>query len=288
MKTKPFIDNMIDNTTATTKSNSETNENELVLVIKSLDQFSQFLNRFSKMEDQLLMELTPLHLKAKMSSADKTALKAEKVDLESIFEIENFEEIPDEIKIGILNIKKLTEAFKHFTDKQVTLKIKYVRLNKQVVSEGLELNSSSLSINFDCADIGLFKPISDELLNQVTAKTDSSVFFKLTKDQFYKVLDLTKFVNSKEDFIAIDIDKNKNIVFESSKLNGSRKNKSFSYIIDKTDISTANFETVYFKKEYFEFVDKDIDLIFYVKDAGILIEAADHSSLKILIGRANV
>ena len=42
------------------------------------------------------------------------------------------------------------------------------------------------------------------------------------------------------------------------------------------------------KKLYFGYVDKDLDLVVYLKDDCILFEASDHSNLKLLIGKADV
>lgn len=267
---------------------SETSTTQkLTLVINSLDTFGQFLSRFSKMEKQILIEITPLHLKAKLGTVDKTSLKSEQIDIESVFQIDEFEAIPDLIKIGILNINKLIEAFKHFNDKQVTFTIHYITDGSDLIVKNIELSSTSLSINFDCTEVEYFTYISDQLLENITSKNDVSLFFKLTKDQFAKMLDLTKFSNGEEDLIAVDIDSSNNIVIESIKTITNEKKKNFTFIIDKTDARPKNFSSAYFKKQYFNFVDKDTDHIVYIKDDGMLFESTENAKLKLLIGKAD-
>lgn len=267
------------NTLTMSDTTSKKTDQELSLTIKSFDVFSQFLNRFTSMDKQLLLEITPLHLKAKLGTSDRSCIKSEKIDLESVFEIEDFENIPDLIQIGILNAKKLVDTFKHFNDKQAVLKLTYLKLGNNLVAQNIEINSTSLNINFDCADSSLFRIISDDVLEAITSKEDVSIFFKLTKDQFNKIQELTKLVNGDEDHITLDVDKSNNIIFKS---------KSFSYIIEQLDSKPKNFSKSDFKKSYFSFVDKDIDLIVYLKDDCILFEASEHSSLKLLIGKADV
>ena len=86
------------------------------LRITSIQNFLVFLKRLKSVEKSVILELTNEELFCKVHTADKSVMKYSSVPLTDVLEgdIDWAKLKTDRVKIGIIDVTRLMEAFKHF------------------------------------------------------------------------------------------------------------------------------------------------------------------------------
>jgi hypothetical protein len=161
------------------------------LKVTSPENFITFIKRFSPISSMLLMEISDKGLSAKSYTPDRTNVKYSNISLDNVFE----GKIPDgNVKIGILDIDKLAKVFTHFTETdEIFIDIDTTNYDGEIVGSQLVIYSKKLKIKIKCADLSIFKYISDETLNALvdSIEEDGEMEFSLTKDIFTEIKSLS-------------------------------------------------------------------------------------------------
>lgn len=239
--------------------------------VKSPSNLIQYLNKFKAIEKSLLLELTEDGLVSKSYTPDQSTVKGSKISLRDV--LEGTVPVPI-IKIGISDISKLTGLFKHFSEgDEIFMDLSYADLgDDEIVATELKFYTSSLKINFVCADLSLFNYIEDEMLSKIV---DSAIDEKITefpfpKDAFSKIVSLCN-IDSTDDLLNISISNSK-IIFKS---------KSFELTVsDAPSNIDADFS---FFNYQFGFIDQEIST-FHIGNDKMIVKSQESDSV-IIIGR---
>lgn len=238
------------------------------LVVKNAGKIINFLQRFSMINQSLMLEIDEKNLFGITNTQEKSVIKFSTLSLDEMFdEISNLEKM----KVGVINIKKLCDAIKLFKDEEFTLGILFENISGENVATGFNLKNDKIEIAIPCAPMKLFTQIQKDILARIASTENPRAEFELTKDTQLELAPL----------LALDDNKKTAIHFEAR--GGSLKAtcKSFKMRLADCDqdIDTA------ISKEHYAHLDKE-DLVAYVQD-GKIVFVSQESDTKVIIGEAN-
>lgn len=245
---------------------------KLTLKLKSASEFTNFLKRFSSIESTLLMEIEDGQLKAKTHTPERSVVKSSKIEMSNIFEMEAGDTIPT-ILFGVFSVDKLTDAFKHFTDTDVSFEIAYESTTDGNVGTEITLSSQSLKINFQCASLRLFTHITDEMMDRISNTNEAAINFVLTKEHQKRISSITT-LDSDHKLLTLNV------------LGGNVKVTGRSY-----DLSLMAFENPFAEdlsisiyKNQFGFLDRE-DTMAYLSGDRIVFSSIE-TETRTIIGKA--
>lgn len=192
------------------------------LRITSIQNLIVFLKKLKSVDKSVILEITDEILFSKVHTPDKSVMKYVGVTLEDVLEGEvDWKKYKNgRVKIGIIDVTRLMEAFKHFRpEEDVYIDIKVESVDNQSVATEIKLNSASLSIKIRCADLSLLSYVEDSVLELVHSKEDYNSTFKIYQSDFTTLLSLCGLENNSEEIL----------LFEVNKDNVYGKGESFSY-----------------------------------------------------------
>lgn len=229
--------------------------------------FISFLQRFAVIEQSLLLEIKDKKLVGKTHTPEKSVVKYSSIDMEEVFDTTTDENI----KIGIMNIAKLCNAMKFFSD-NFTMKITYSDEGEDTIASGINMQDDSIEVALPCGSMKLFTYISNDVLDRIGTTEGAAAEFSLTKEVQAKLSQL----------IGLDSDdKNLRIAFKSS--NGKLKAQCKSFKLAVGEVEGDDINTAIFKSHY-NYIDKE-DTIAYVQDEKMVFVSSE-SDTKIIIGEA--
>ena len=122
-----------------------------------------FLKKLKVVDRSVLLELKEDKLFSKVHTPDKSVMKYASIDNTSIFDpIEDWSDAvsSDRIKMGIMDVGRLMDCFKHFRpEEDIFLELNLQDVDGETVATELKVLSSSLSIRIKCADLSLLSSI---------------------------------------------------------------------------------------------------------------------------------
>jgi hypothetical protein len=178
------------------------------LRITSIQNFLVFLKRLKSVEKSVILELSKDSIFSKVHTPDRSVMKYASVLLTDVLEGDiDWQKLKsDRIKIGILDVTRLMEAFKHFRpEEDVYLELNTDMVDGECVSTELKLISASLNIRLRCADLGLLSYVEDKILNMVHSKENVSSEFKIYQSDFTTILSLCGLETNSEEVLGFDI-----------------------------------------------------------------------------------
>lgn len=234
--------------------------------IKSPGNFISFLRRFSPLpEKALLLELTPDSIKAKGHTPDRAIIKYSKMALADVLE----GTVPgDLVKIGIYDIGKVINIFKHFGEgDEVFLDLKYDDSGEDVIGTEMKFYTSNLKITMDCADISLITYISGEMLKRIlTATKDGAILeFPFKREYFSKVNSLCGMDSATDSF---HIMVNAGVV--------RVKGKSFEYEIEKS-VKGSDIDFAFYNS-HFGYIEQEQSM-FHVGPDRMLVKSQESDTI---------
>lgn len=238
--------------------------------IKSAENFTNFLKRFKAIEKGLLLELSPDKLRAESHTADRGIVKSSEISLDTVLE---GEVTTDLIKIGIFNIGRVIDMFKHFEEAdELFLELNWEKVHGENIGINLKLISPKLKFNLKCADTDLFTYVSSDMFDTITKGIEESkdAEFSFPKESFNKINSLCSF-DQGEDRLTID--------FSGGEI--SFKGESFNYLLG-VDPNNNNLDFSFYK-DRFASVDEE-NSNFLLGSDKILINSVE-SSTQVIIGR---
>jgi hypothetical protein len=112
----------------------------------------------------------------------------------------------DRIKIGIIDVTRLIDAFKHFRpEEEIFMEIETDTMDGSCVSTEIKLISASLSIRLKCADLSLLSYVEDSILDLVHSKENSLMRFKIYQSDFTTITSLCGLETNSEEILCFDV-----------------------------------------------------------------------------------
>jgi len=242
----------------------------LKLQLTDATEFTNFLKRFSPISGSLLIELEDGYLKAKTHTPERSVVKASKIELSRVF---NIETVDEPIIFGVYSVDKLINSFSHFNENDLNFTIQLEKTPEGIVGTDLVLQGFNLKIVFQCATLRLFTHITDEMMDRIADTSSAEVNFVLTKEVQARVNSLTK-IDSDQKLLTISV-------------NGGNVNasgKSFELNLLSIDNADANLELSVYKSQ-FVFVDKE-DTMVYMNEDRLIFHSLE-TDTKMIIGKAD-
>jgi len=233
-----------------------------------------FLKRFEAIDNSLLLEIKDNVLCAKSHTPERSVVKYSALELNEIFS--EYSDVKDELKIGIMNIKKFIDSLKFFGESDFEMIIDYEKVNTDFVGTLISMRNSSLNIEQQCGALKLFTYISDDILSRITDTSKSSVDFMMVKEQQVKLSSLFKI----EDYDRVTFLKDKNKIFV--------KGKSYELLIlEDSDLKKADDCKLTVYKNHYSFIDGENTKVYINVEGSKLIFISNESDTKTIIGEAS-
>jgi hypothetical protein len=178
------------------------------LRITSIQNFLVFLKRLKSVEKSVILELDKNQIFSKVHTPDKSVMKCASVALADVLEgdVDWTKLKSDKIKIGILDVTRLMEAFKHFRpEEDVYLELNTDTIDGECVSTEIKLISASLNIRLKCADLVLLSYVEDKILQMIHSKDNDGSVFKIYQSDFTTVLSLCGLESNSEEVLGFEI-----------------------------------------------------------------------------------
>jgi len=234
------------------------------------NEFTNFLKKFSSISGSLLIELDGNYLKAKTHTPERSVVKASKIELSRIF---NIESVDEPIIFGVYSVDKLINSFSHFNGTDLTFTIKLEKTPEGNVGTDLVLQGESLKIQFVCASLRLFTHITDEMMDRIADTSSSEVNFVLTKELQTRINSLTK-IDSDQKLLTLNVNGG----------NVNARGNSFELNLLGIENTEANLDLSVYKAQ-FAFVDKE-DAMVYMNEDRLIFHSLE-SETKMIIGKAD-
>ena len=201
--------------------------------VTSTNNLITFLKKLKVVDKSVLLELTEENLFCKVHTPDKSVMKYSSIPVGQIFDqIPSFDDLScDRIKIGLMDVTRLIDCFKHFrAEDDIHLDLNVSEVDGQCVSTEINVISPSLKIRIRCADLSLLSYVEDNILAVVHSKDDALSSFKIYNSDFASVMSLCGLESNSEELLVYKVNK------EQVKIVGD----SFEY---KLNIGSSEIET---------------------------------------------
>lgn len=183
------------------------------LRITSTNNFITLLKKLKSVDKSVLLELSSDRIFSKIHTPDKAVMKFASLNFSEVLEGEiDWKAIlknrsnDERIKIGILEVGKLIDCFKHFRpEEEVFIEIKTDILEESCVATEINLVSKSLKIKIKCADQSLLSYVNDEILGLVHSKEEPICKFKIYQSDFSTLISLCGLENNSEEVLSIEV-----------------------------------------------------------------------------------
>lgn len=234
--------------------------------------FISFLKKLKLVDKSVPLEIEGDEIFGKVRTVDKSVVKFVSIKINDVLD----GELPDRrIKIGIQDIGKMMDVFKYFgPEEELYLEITSQNYEDYIISTGIKFFSSSLNISIRCADISLLSYIDDSIQRSIHSTEDSISDFKMGKEVFQKLSQLSNMESNSEELLFLDLHSNGLTVrgnsfqfhaIKGNPVNGYSKDSSY---------------TIY--KNQFSYIDQE-NSSFYIQENRIVV-ISEESDSKIAIG----
>lgn len=181
------------------------------LRITSIPNFLIFLKKLKSVEKSVILELVNDKIFSKVHTPDKSVMKSVSIVLSDVLEgdIDWGKLKSNKVKIGIMDVTRLIEAFKHFRpEEDVYLELTTDQVDGECVSTEIKLSSASLNIKLRCADLGLLSYVEDKILDMIHSKEDAISNFNIYQSDFTTVLNLCGLETNSEEVLSFEVVEN--------------------------------------------------------------------------------
>jgi len=183
------------------------------LRITSTGNLITLLKRLKSVEKSVILELREDGIFSKVHTPDKSVMKYSSVKFDDVLEGDiDWKSIKcDRIKIGIIDVTRLIDAFKHFRpEEEIFIEIPTEMVDGSCISTEIKLISASLSIKLKCADLSLLSYVEDSILDLVHSREDALMRFKIYQSDFTTITSLCGLETNSEEILCFDV-KEKNV-----------------------------------------------------------------------------
>lgn len=253
-----------------------TNKKTIEFTAKNVKNFTNWLKRFSIIDNSLLLEIDPVDLSfiAKTYNEERSVVKMSSIKFDDAGLLTKSIKDTKRIKIGIFNIPRLTKIIDQFNDAEFTMTIEYQEIisekDSQYAAEKILLKNSFLKMSVDCTSLNIFKYISDELFTKNIATIDIISSFKLSKSNLEKISVLNNLDNENRFML---------FKFKEGKINVS--GKTYDLLIEEKDTSDTKLSIF---KDQFISLDTE-NYIVNMGDDRLVFTSSDSNTI-IVISKA--
>jgi hypothetical protein len=203
-------------------------------------------------------------------------MKYSSLNYNEVFEGEIEWKGKEKIKIGLIDVGRVIDAFKHFRpEEDVFLELTVQDEDGEYITSELRLISKSLKIKLKCADLGLLSYVSDEILQMVHSKENSVGEFKIYQSDFNTVLSLCGMETNSEEILNFDLTK------EDVYSYGDSFRYKLSLSLDEISIKEEKMTSSIYKN-HLGYMEQETCKI-YIHDNRIVLDS-ETSSTSIAIG----
>jgi hypothetical protein len=178
--------------------------------VTSTSNLIAFLKKLKVVDRSVLLELQEDRLFSKVHTPDKSVMKYASISNTHIFDtIENWDEVKsDRVKIGIMDVARLMDCFKHFrAEEDIFLNVKVQEVDSETVATEVEVYSTSLSIKIKCADLSLLSYVDDNVLSMVHSKEEQDGKFKIYNSDFSSIVSLCGMETNSQELLNFELKK---------------------------------------------------------------------------------
>lgn len=178
--------------------------------VTSTSNLIAFLKKLKVVDRSVLLELQEDRLFSKVHTPDKSVMKYASISNTHIFDtIENWDEVKsDRVKIGIMDVSRLMDCFKHFrAEEDIFLNVKIQDVDSETVATEVEVYSASLSIKIKCADLSLLSYVDDNVLSMVHSKEEQDGKFKIYNSDFSSIVSLCGMETNSQELLNFELKK---------------------------------------------------------------------------------
>ena len=245
--------------------------------ITSTTNLIAFLRKLKVVDKSVLLELTEDKLFSKVHTPDKSVMKYASVEVTTIFD--SIEEWPskssDRIKIGIMDVGRLIDCFRHFRpEEDIFLELNDQDVDNELTVTELKVISASLSIRIKCADLSLLSYVGDEILKVVHSKEGQEATFKIYNSDFTAIDSLCGLESNSQELLSFEIYKDHVI--------SSGDSFRYKLNIGKSDIESDGDLKSSIYKSQMNFIDSESYTV-YVHD-NRMVFFSDQSETSTAIG----
>jgi hypothetical protein len=174
--------------------------------ITSIPNLIVFLKRLKSVEKNVILEITKDKIFSKVHTPDKAVMKYSSLLFSEVFEGDIDWKGKSKIKIGLIDVGRVIDAFKHFrVEEDVYLDFSLQEEDGEYITSEIRLISNSLKIKLKCADLGLLSYVSDEILNMVHSKEEFLGKFRIYQSDFNTVVSLCGLETNSEEVLDFEI-----------------------------------------------------------------------------------
>ena len=220
------------------------------LRVVSTSNLIAFLKKLKAVEKSVLLELSSEKLFSKVHTPDKAVMKYTAVPISDVFEGDfDWDSLEcDRIKVGIMDISRLIDSFRHFrSEEDIFVDISVSDLDGSCVATQMKLTSASLNITIRCADLSLLAYVEDEILELVHSKEDYVHKFQIYQSDFSSIASLCGFENDSDELLEFEVNRDKIVA----------KGNSFDYKLNVGE-------------EEIEMAEESRDICFYKNQLGFV------------------
>jgi len=237
-----------------------------------------FLRKLKVVDRSVLLELKEDKILSKVHTPDKSVMKYASVDNTSIFDtIEDWSEfVPsDRIKMGIMDVGRLMDCFKHFRpEEDIFLELNLQNVDGETVATELKVLSASLSIRIKCADLSLLSYVDDSILSIVHSKEDQNAMFKIYNSDFTSINALCGLESNSQELLTFEVNEDHVIAFGDS--------FRFKLNIGKSDIKVSGVMKSSVYKSQLNYVDSESYSVYVHENRMVLF--SDQSETSTAVG----
>jgi len=223
-------------------------QNKVEFEARNIKPFSQWLKRFSSIDNSLLLEIDEENsgFIAKTYDESRSVVKFSKMGFNDAgMTVKTSGN--KRIKVGLFNIQKVIKTIEHFNNNEFLFTFNYGELigeETTYAGTNIVLKNQSLKITIDCTSLNIFKYISDELFNNTISRCEPICKFKLDKETIDKINSLC----------SLDSD-NKTMEFKSEDKKIFACGKTFEFLLNKDEKNSD--VSLHIHKDQFEKLDTD-------------------------------
>ena len=242
------------------------NTQQIKLSLINVNEFINFLKKFSSQEPNVLMELRGDQKFLIKTTTPKTAniIKVSEIVFDEIFMTDD--DLPDNIFIGVYNINNFINTFNLLDEDKISITLFYEKNKKsENICKRISIETNNLKYHFANAPKESFQYLEDKMVDQIFNPSEYAFEFELNKILLTKIKDLVS--NEAAKMFSLSAEVNDNVYC---------KGKQFELKIT-TPQSINEDATVNIGKQYLTSIDRETYDV-YVVSKGILLKSKDSST----------
>lgn len=236
------------------------------LQIDRIDQhaLTAFINRVKLIDSFVYMKIKDGQIKSAVYLPQRDAVKSHTISCDQIFQISEWPDTDQEMKVAFFEGTKVIDAIKHFESDAIKGELEFIEQEGELIASSLRLFNDELEITLSCSEPSLgFKDLTPEQQNAIFATDNTKFSFNIDTHTINKVKNL------------FNLDKEETFSVKANGTGVSVNGKSFNAVINPA--SNGNGEVTVYKK-YLNLLDKEEQTV-YITDSKIVFQSTESETL---------